>query len=98
MAKLARQKCLRLPEKLRQIRILLNFSQSEILKALDLDDISYRSSISGFELGTREPSLPILLRYARLAGICVDFLIDDELDLPCSLPSEPNHQTAKQHS
>jgi len=33
-------------------------------------------------LGTREPPLPILLRYARLAGISTDVLIDDDLKLP----------------
>ena len=36
------------------------------------------------QLGKNEPALPILLRYARIAGVTVDVLIDDELDLPVS--------------
>jgi hypothetical protein len=44
-----------------------------------------RNYISAFELGTREPPLPVLLAYARLAGISTDVLIDDELDLPKKL-------------
>jgi hypothetical protein len=39
-----------------------------------------------FELGEREPSLIVLLRYARAAGVSTDVLIDDELDLPKRLP------------
>src|SRR6185503_15227442 len=65
-----------LPEKLRLIREHLGMSQSEIARALDVAD---RSSISGYERGEREPPLPILLKYARLAGISTDLLIDDEM-------------------
>jgi transcriptional regulator with XRE-family HTH domain len=38
--------------------------------------------VSEYERGLREPTLLVLLRYARLAGISVDALIDDELSLP----------------
>jgi len=38
--------------------------------------------ISEFERGLCEPSLLVLLRYARIAGISADALIDDEMDLP----------------
>jgi len=40
------------------------------------------SAISNFELGTREPDLLVVLHYARLAGVLVETLIDDELNLP----------------
>jgi transcriptional regulator with XRE-family HTH domain len=40
------------------------------------------SYVSQFENGRREPSLLILLAYARVAGLSVDVLVDDELDLP----------------
>jgi hypothetical protein len=40
----------------------------------------------------REPSLVILLQYARVAGVCVDVLIDDALNLPVKLPSKPKHK------
>ena len=42
-------------------------------------------TISRYETGQREPSLLVLLEYARLAGISTDVLIDDELDLPARL-------------
>ncbi len=92
MPKLPRPKVVFLPQKLLQVRLALRFSQSEMLSQLGLADSSYRSAISGYELGTREPALPILLRYAKLAGICVDLLIDDELLLPVELPTKPVHQ------
>ena len=62
---------------------LLGFFQTEMARALDLK-IHY-SAISQYELGTREPSLQVILKYARLAGICTDVLIDDNLDLPKNL-------------
>ena len=49
-------------------------------KRLDLD-IAY-TAISAYERGTREPDLITLLRYARVARVNVERLIDDELDLP----------------
>jgi transcriptional regulator with XRE-family HTH domain len=73
----------RLAEKLRQVRLALGLSQSEMLHRLGFD-IHY-SRISEYELGKHEPALPILLRYARIAGVYVDTLIDDELDLPMRL-------------
>ena len=33
--------------------------------------------VSSYELGTGEPDLLSLLRYARLAGVSVESLIDD---------------------
>lgn len=72
----------RLGEKLIEIRNHLNLSQSEMLIKLGFQDILYRSNISQYELGRREPPLLILLRYAQLAGVSVDFLIDDNLELP----------------
>jgi hypothetical protein len=38
--------------------------------------------VSGYETGKQEPDLIILLRYARLAGVSTDVLIDDGLKLP----------------
>jgi transcriptional regulator with XRE-family HTH domain len=87
----ARQRPERLAEKLLQIRVALGLSQSELLKRLGLEDaISYKK-ISDYERGQREPSLIILLQYARVAGISTDVLIDDQLDLPANLPAKPKH-------
>lgn len=79
----------KLAEKLLQIRLALDLSQDGILVRLGLDESHFRSAVSGYELGTREPPLPILLKYARLAGISTDVLIDDELDLPSNLTAKP---------
>jgi hypothetical protein len=51
----------------------------------------YPAHISEYERGEREPPLPVLLSYARLAGVCMDVLVDDELDLPAKLPAKPRH-------
>jgi DNA-binding XRE family transcriptional regulator len=67
-----------LAEKLRVIREHLGISQGEIARALGVEN---RASISGYERGEREPPLPILLKYARLAGISTDVLIDDDMKL-----------------
>lgn len=77
----------RLPEKLRRIREALGLSQSEMWHHLGLEDLIWFKQISTYEVGTNEPPLPILLRYARAAGVSTDVLIDDELDLPEKLPA-----------
>jgi transcriptional regulator with XRE-family HTH domain len=82
----------RLADKLRQIRTSLGLSQSEMVNHLQLQDVIAYNKISNYELATREPALPILLRYAKAAGVCVDVLIDDELELPTKLPATPVHR------
>jgi transcriptional regulator with XRE-family HTH domain len=95
MPKLAKLKVKNLPSKLRKIRLALNLSQSQMLEKLGLADKSYRSAISGFERGTREPALPILLKYAKIAGLSSDFLLDDDIELPAKLPSDFSHDHLK---
>ena len=77
----SRPKPKNLAAKLKAIRIALDLSQNELIDRLHPDEPIVRSTISAFERGAREPSYPVLLRYARLAGISTDILIDDELDL-----------------
>lgn len=77
----------RLPEKLLYIRNTLGDTQEEMARRLAFPQIT-REYVSGFELGTREPPLPVLLRLAEIAGVYVDVLIDDELDMPENLSSE----------
>jgi hypothetical protein len=57
-------------------------------KRLEIDDYLPYTVISGYELGLREPSLEIVLKYARLAGVTMEMLVDDALDLPEQLPSK----------
>ena len=88
MGRVSREKPKRLAEKLLKIRIDLRLSQNQMLEKLGLNEKVFRSAVSGYELGTREPTLPILLKYARQAGISTDVLIDDELDLPEKLTNK----------
>jgi transcriptional regulator with XRE-family HTH domain len=81
MGRSARDKPRKLGKKLKIIRVdRLGLSQTEMAKALGLK-INY-SAVSQYERGTREPTLLILLKYARLAGVSTDILIDDKLELP----------------
>jgi transcriptional regulator with XRE-family HTH domain len=89
MGRASRRRQERLAEKLLQIRVALDLSQSQLLEHLGLTDSLYRTNISSYERGEREPPLFALLSYARVAGVCVDVLIDAELDLPAKLPSRP---------
>jgi transcriptional regulator with XRE-family HTH domain len=83
----ARLRAERLGEKLLQIRNALDLSQTEMLKRLGFEDALFYTRISDYELGKREPPLPLLLEYARVAGVYVDVLINDDLDLPKKLPA-----------
>ncbi|HEV2705288.1 MAG TPA: helix-turn-helix transcriptional regulator [Pyrinomonadaceae bacterium] len=75
----------RLGEKLRQIRLALGLSQTEMVKHLGLEEAIWYTQISSYELGRRDPPLTILLQYARAAKVSTDVLIDDNLDLPARL-------------
>jgi len=72
----------RLAEKLLQIRLALGLSQDGMLERLGLAEMYFRSRISAYELGTREPHLLVVLKYARCVGISTDVLIDDEMERP----------------
>jgi transcriptional regulator with XRE-family HTH domain len=78
----------RLAEKLRYIRESLNLTQSELLRRLDIEGLATQSKISEFESGGRDPSLLILLQYSRLAGVHMEDLVDDEIDLPAKLTAK----------
>ena len=91
MARGPRERPERLAEKLRAVREGLGLSQSEMLRRLGAEERMAYHRISEFESGKGEPSLIILLEYARAAGVNTDVLIDDELDLPAKLPAKPKH-------
>lgn len=80
MGQTHRRKPKRLAAKLRAIRTKLGVSQPEMAKLLKLE-VAY-TVVSGYERGKQEPDLIILLRYAKLAGVSTDVLIDDKLKLP----------------
>ena len=95
MGSASRQRPERLAEKLRQIREALGLSQNEMVERLSLSDSFERSRISIYETSQREPPLLVLLRYAEIANIYVDVLIDDRLDLPPHLPTRKKHEGIK---
>jgi transcriptional regulator with XRE-family HTH domain len=95
MGKRARLRPERLAEKLVQIRNALGLSQSEMYRRLGLEDLLDYKRISEYELGNSEPPLPVILRYARVAGVHLEALVDDELDLPAKLPGTAQHETIK---
>lgn len=91
MGKGKRVRPARLGEKLTAIRDGFGISQNEMLRRLNLNDEFTQAELSAYERGVREPPLHVLLRYGRIAGVWMDVLVDDELDLPLKLPSTPKH-------
>ena len=98
MGQSSRPKPARLAEKLTAIRVALDLSQNELISRLHLEEEITQARISAYERGVREPSLTILLRYARAAGVYVDVLIDDDLELPHKMPSSPTSAGSKRKS
>jgi transcriptional regulator with XRE-family HTH domain len=95
MGKQIRKRPKRLPEKLLEIRLGLSLSQSGMVRQLGLEDEIERDYISKYERGTLEPSLWVLLQYARAANVWVDVLIDNDLDLPNRLPARSKSEGVK---
>lgn len=65
-----------------------------MLFRLATEELIADNQISGYERGERVPPLPILLRYAEVAGVWTDVLINDELDLPVKLPCSPKQKAS----
>lgn len=89
MGRTPRERPARLAAKLVQVRTALNLSQGEMIYRLGLQGNLTREEISKYERGLRVPSLLTLLKYARAVNLSVDYLIDDEMDLPDRLPGPP---------
>lgn len=88
-----------LPAKLLGIRQALGLTQEQMAdRLLHLKPPPQPGQISRFEQGKREPSLLILLEYARMAGITIDTLADDEVELPARLPAKPGRAGLKKDS
>ncbi len=72
----------RLGEKLLRIRESFGDTQAAFLERLENPEAITQKSISDYERGRREPPLLILLKYAKIANVSVEILIDDELNMP----------------
>jgi transcriptional regulator with XRE-family HTH domain len=93
MGRSHRPRVKRLGSKLLEIRRQLDLTQEQMIARLNCpDEALYPASISRYERGTHEPSLPVLLRYAKVAAVTVEMLIDDDLDLPARLPAITGHE------
>ena len=77
-----------LAKKMLQIRLSLGVSQGEMVRRLGVQNLIDHTTISKYELNKNEPPLVILLAYARLIGIPVEQIIDDELELTICIPRE----------
>src|SRR5687767_2791384 len=89
-----RKKPLRLAEKLTSIRVSLGMSQGALVRHLGLEEDIERDYISKFERGILEPTLDVLLAYARAIsttgrGEFLEAIIDDKLNLPTRIPADP---------
>jgi hypothetical protein len=56
-------------------------SQGEMVKQLGVQDAIHYTNISNYEHDKNEPPFAIVLAYARLIGIQVEQIIDDEIEL-----------------
>ena len=90
MGRSSRRRAERLAEKLRQVRLSLGLSQNEVIGRLGVELTQNR--VSDYEMGKAEPPLPLPLGYARMAGVCLERLVDDSLDLPEDLPAKARHR------
>ena len=70
-----------LAKKVLQIRRSLGVSQGELVRQLGVQALIDHTTISKYELDKNEPPLAIVLAYARLTGLPVEQIIDDELEL-----------------
>ena len=91
----ARPRPKRLAEKLLQIRIALDLSQTDLWRRLGVEDEISHKLISKYELDQNEPPLKVLLQYARVAGVYMEDIVDDELDLPDKLPGNVRYEGIK---
>lgn len=74
-----RQRPKRIAEKVRKIRQHLGVSQSGLMPLINFN--GYYGRISEYERGKRQPTILVLLAYARAAGVPLEEIVDDEMEL-----------------
>lgn len=73
----------RLAAKLLEIRTKLGLTQAEMFERLgDTGTRLYVGHIDDYEKDRRVPTLQVVLAYARAAGVSMEVIVDDDLDLP----------------
>lgn len=61
------------------------------MRVMKVDDQIVYNRISEYESGRREPSLSMLLAYARVAGVHLEDIVNDYVELPDKLPGKVKH-------
>jgi|SRR5947209_283703 len=80
----------RLATKLREIRARLGLTQAEMFERLGDTGTPLRvGHVGEFETDSRVPTLQVALAYARAAGVSMEVIVDDKLDLPEHIPPVP---------
>ena len=85
----------RLGEKFWQIRSTFDLTQEAMLERLKLPTEITQSNISAYERGTKEPPIFVIKRYAEVANVWIDVLVNDSLELPDIIPSMRKHEGIK---
>lgn len=85
----------RLASKLLEVRTRLGLSQRGLIRQMGRTDDLTQAEVSMFESGRRIPSLLVLKLYSDLAGVWIDVLVSDDVDLPERLPCNPKSAGVK---
>lgn len=93
----ARPRPKRLAAKLKQIRLALRLSQTEMHRRLKAEERIPYTRISDYELDKNEPSLMTVLAYARVARVRMEDIVDDDIDLPARLQAQTKSVRKKHH-
>lgn len=64
---------------------MTNYASIDFLRVSVANETPILVAKSKVELGKREPTFIDLLKYARIAGVNVEVLIDNEINLPESI-------------
>ncbi len=65
--------------RLKELRKSKNISQYELGQMIGVSKVS----VSGYEKGTRIPSMPILLKIVKLFDVSIDYMLGRELNVVC---------------
>lgn len=86
MGRRTAEKPILLSKKLKEVRLLLGFTQEQMYESIKQTGVSiHLGYVSLFETGQRTPSLFILLAYSRVSGIPMEIFVDDKLELTRTL-------------
>lgn len=90
----SRRRPAKLATKLKQVRVALDLSQTEMVKKLGLEDEIDRERISKYERGVLEPPLHILYSYSKIANVYIEIFVDDDFELPDLIPSPQKYESS----